>query len=454
MKIAEPDLASSRTGSGPLSLKLGLLLLLSALTAPPALAQEPWLLLPEVSHQPGHRGPASTGLLQGWSPSPGLSITTGDLKIDLEGYVQWDFRPYRNWNAGAAEPTLRKYNDLLEPRRLRIGFEAEWRWLFIEVDLDPEDDDQDYLRDAYADVTIGKGLILRGGHFELPVSAEPLTSASKIDFMERALLATLLAPEPDVGIMAYGQPLDWLFYQAGLFAGDNMTGRERAGVTQAVRLVAQPLLHTPFRDLLEMGVSVSHGSVEPDSQGRATGFQGESPSGFEFYDRRFVNGDRQRIGLEAALTQGPGRLRAEVLHTSEERTGQGAAGEDLPDEIARGWALSGTWLLTGEKKLPHIIPKRPYPQGFGAVELGLRYEELSFDEDGGPGTSDGTQKRDPDILRASNRILTGGVSWWPVNGIRVMTNVLLERFEGDRLPEEGRRGTYLSWLWRVQFQLP
>ena len=39
-------------------------------------------------------------------------------------------------------------SDTSELRRLRIGFEAEWRWLAVEVDVDPQDDG-DELKDLY-----------------------------------------------------------------------------------------------------------------------------------------------------------------------------------------------------------------------------------------------------------------------------------------------------------------
>ena len=120
----------------------------------------------------------------------------------------------------------------------------------------------------------------------------------------------------------------------------------------------------------------------PGSDPRPKGMIGEGPAGFEFYDRHFVNGRRLRFGADLAYTPGPVGIKGEYLEGREERKGQGSTFDDLPDQKARGWAASATWLLTGESKKGRIEPRRPFPHGVGAIEIGARYEDLHFDDVG------------------------------------------------------------------------
>ena len=388
----------------------------------------------------------------GLGPGPTLSAPATDFTVRLTGYVQGDARSFRNWEAGDEDTGLLR-SDATELRRLRLGFEGEWKRLGFEVDFDPTDDG-DHLRDAYLDLKIAKPFVVRAGHFKLPVCREFLTSASKIDFVERALLATHLGPARDLGVMASGEIGRLASYQAGVFAGDGRTRRDRAETTVAARIVLSPLKG------IEVGASFSSGNVEAETEApgvevRALGFLGEGPAGFEFYEPRFVDGRRLRLGADGAFTSGPVSLKAEFLQGREERLGQGPLFEDLPEQVVDGWSVSATWLLTGEKKKRTIEPAAPLFRGPGAIEVGVRYESLRFD-DAGPDTGfEGAGTRARNIRPAGDRIVTGGLSWWPVGWVRITGNVVVERFEDALLaPEPGRRGSYVTLLGRLQLRVP
>jgi phosphate-selective porin len=182
---------------------------------------------------------------------------------------------------------------------------------------------------------------------------------------------------------------------------------------------------------------------------------GEGPGGFEFYERHFVNGRRRRLGGDLAFTPGPIGIKAEYLEGREERQGQGSTFDDLPEQVARGWAGSLTWLVTGESKKGRIEPKRPFPHGIGAVEIGGRYEELRFDDAGPDEGFAGAGNRARNIRPAADRVIAGGLSWWPVHWVRLMGNVVVERYRDPLLaPEPGRRGNYVTLLGRAQVALP
>jgi phosphate-selective porin len=389
---------------------------------------------------------------EGWKRE-GASLRRGEgFRFTLTGYVQEDFRSFRDWEAGDEDTGLLR-SDPRELRRLRVGFEMELGPLALELDVDPRSD-TDNLKDAYAELELAKAFRVRAGHFKLPVSAEQLTSAARTDLVERAMLASQIAPSRDWGVMIHGEPARWLLYQAGVFKGDGRALFDRAETTAAARLVLGLA-----RDL-DVGASFSQGDVEAEPQQLGIevgpkGFPGEGPSGFDFYESHFVNGTRRRLGFELTLTPGPTSIKGEWLRGREQRLAQGSTLDDLPDQVSTGWSASATWLLTGESKGGRVRPERPMFRGPGAIEVAARIEELEFDDDGPDSGFEGAGTRARNIRPAANRVLTGGLSWWPRSWLRLQGNVLVERYRDPLLaPEPGRRGNYVTLLGRLQVQLP
>jgi phosphate-selective porin len=168
-----------------------------------------------------------------------------------------------------------------------------------------------------------------------------------------------------------------------------------------------------------------------------------------------VEGSRRWIGGDVAFLHGPVGIKGEYLEQREERRGQGANFEDLPAVKGRGWAASATWLVTGEKKRRSVKPERPLFHGPGAVELGVRYDEIRFDDVGPDEGFAGVGNRSRNIRPGTERCWTGGVSWWPRAILRVEGNLVHEWFEDALLaPEPGREGNYLTVLVRFQIELP
>jgi phosphate-selective porin len=402
-----------------------------------------------------HRRPAvlSAALALGLSTpalaaGPHVEIVKGDFRFAPAGYIQGDFRSFQDWEAGD-EDTGNLRGETSELRRLRVGFELEYKWLQVEFDVDPLDEG-DELKDLYADLKFHDAFRLRGGHFKLPVSAEFLTSAARTDFVERSMLAETIGPDRDWGLMVHGRA-DRLGYSVGVFRGDNRTSATRSDWTGAARLEFE------LAKALDLGASFSRGRVDedPSDDPVAKGMQGAGAAGFEFYDRHFVDGTRRRLGADLQYTPGPVGLKAEYLEGREQRRGQGSTFDDLPDQVARGWAASATLLLTGDAKKARIEPKRPFPHGPGAIEVGVRYEDLHFDDVGDDTGFAGAGDRARNIRPAADRVLTGGLSWWPVHYVRFVGNVVVERYLDPLLaPEPGRRGNYVTLLFRAQLQVP
>jgi hypothetical protein len=89
------------------------------------------------------------------------------------------------------------------------------------------------------------------------------------------------------------------------------------------------------------------------------------------------------------------------------------------------------------------------------VELGFRYDEIRYDDVGPDDGFAGAGNRSRNIRPATERCLTGGVSWWPRAFLRIEGNLVQERFEDSLLaPEPGRQENYLTVLVRFQIELP
>lgn len=389
---------------------------------------------------------------QGWKAGPGARLTRPGIELRLSGYVQEDFRWFHDYeDPKGVRPTTLGEETVL--RRLRMGIDAKWKRLSFEFDYDPHDS-VEHLKNLYADVKISKALHLSGGNMKLPVSAEWLTSGARIDFIERGLAADSLAPGRDWGVKLSGEPIDRIQYQLGVFKGDDRRDESRADTTVAGRLEVRPARG------FEIGVSGSQGEVHADAQEvadpAARGFSFRAPSGFRFYERHFVDGTRRRLGADARFQRGPIGLKLEVLDMKQERQGQGSVLDDLPAEVSRGWSAAATWLVTGDRKTRPIKVERPINHGgIGAVELGVRYDALEVDDDGPDSGFAASGSRARNIRPVGGRTLTGGLSWWPVEYVRLVANAVVERYDDPLLaPVPGRKGNYVTVLGRLQMSVP
>lgn len=388
---------------------------------------------------------------QGWEFGPGFKAARSGLELQLAGYVQEDFRSFHDYeDSKGLRPVLSEQTDL---RRLRFGIDVQYKRLALEFDYDPRDN-LEHLKNAFGELKLSKALHVRGGNFKVPVSPEWLTTSAKIDFIERSLVASALTPGRDWGVALVGEPVKRVSYQIGVFKGDGRTDQSRAATTVAGRLE-----YSPVRGF-EIGVSASQGDVEADPSETvdplARGVSVHAPSGFRLYERHFVDGTRRRLGADARLYRGPVGLRVEILQMTSERRGQGSVFDDLPAEVARGWVASATWLLTGDRKQRTIKPERPIHRGgVGAIELGVRYDALRLDDDGPEGGFAAAGSRARNIRPVGGRNLTGGLSWWPVEFVRLMGNVVVERYDDPLLaPVPGREGNYVTLLARLQLSVP
>ena len=171
-----------------------------------------------------------------------------------------------------------------------------------------------------------------------------------------------------------------------------------------------------------------------------------------------MNGPRDRLSYEASWTPGPASIRAEYIRVNEAREGVGTGDEAGLDSTlvalpSKGWYVSGTWALTGEKKEPGIEPRREFLQGgWGALELAARYEEIRF------GGGDASQPpsdspRAGYTLLNGEQILTLGVNWYANRFVKVQVNGIRETVDDPATSPVPGQPSVWTLAFRFQFSM-
>jgi len=361
---------------------------------------------------------------------PFFKSTDGLFQVELGGRIQSDF--------DAAESDARTLTGIrlgsqFLIRRARLEVDGRFfRWVTFKIEADFTDSQP--LRDVYLDFGLLPEAQLRGGQFKEPFSLEELTSDLHIDFVERSLVNEL-APSYDRGIMAYGSLGQGVAsYSLGGFNGSGQnTGDNNPDKDLAARLVAVPFKTSNNFWLkgLQLAGDMTWGNqgASKSAQGRS---EGRTANRFVFFAAQPTRGDRLRYGGDLAWLVGPAAVKFEYDVQTNDRHHLGPKGSSLDKVTAKGWYVSGTYLLTGEEKKlsAPVVPKHPFfpsiwKLGPGAWELGFRYEQLTFGSDDPVNFFDGNLAKIPGGGKTAEngaRGLTLGVSWYPNERTRLMFN--------------------------------
>jgi phosphate-selective porin OprO and OprP len=333
----------------------------------------------------------------------------------------------------------------LTERELLAGYTAKSVWKDVDVNISSIDN---------AQVQVGK--------FKIPFGLDELTGDSHNDFAYRSLGANYLSPSRDIGVMVHGRFFKrGLSYWTGVFRhdGDNARSKKIVGGDETI---AARVSATPFRRLsptalgaFEIGTAYAISKVSDDSllpnglRGRTTLTQDT------FYEPVYVNGRRHRWEADLDWTIGPASTRAEYIRTTDDRLQQGLGDQDLPDARSQSWYASATWILTGEKKARPVKAASEFlTAGFGAVEVGARYERLWFDSVGTTGT--GVALRNPraeNIFPSGVRALTIGVNWTLNRWLKLQINGIRQDVEDVELNSAAISGAFWSRVVRLQIVL-
>ncbi len=379
---------------------------------------------------------------------PPASLRAKAFRADFKVRLHGDFRRF--------SPELVLEDGTFRLRRARVGVEGRvLDDLEYELDYETRDDDHPW-RDAFVNLRRWRAAEVRAGRFKMPFGREQLTGVFNINFIERSLLAGQLAPGRDTGLMVHGRlARDVLRYQTGVFRhdGDNTrVGGERvADGVWAGRVLIAPWAHGPkLLRTLEVGAAATAGRIEEG----LNGVRGRTLSGYVYSEPVYVKGRRTRMDVEAGWTPGPFGLDAEYVRLQDQRNGQGLRDVDLPDALAQGWYVGGTWVVTGERKDGGVEPRRGFLRGgAGAIELAARVETLRFGSRGTGGQEPFANPRSANLLQNRDRILTLGVNWYLNPFARVIVNGTREDIrDPERSPILGRT-RFWGAACRLQFVL-
>ena len=381
-----------------------------------------------------------------------------NFTMEFTARVQLDFRDY--------VPNVPTEGGMFVWRRMRVGIQgALFKKLEYEIERELRPTAHPW-RDFFANYKIYKSLEVRGGRFKIPFGRDQIKPLAAQDFVYRSLLGSNLASGRDTGLMISGELLrGTLQAHGGIFRGDGdiPSGRFQenspdpavvetsGGATFAGRLLVSPLRRTSVPEALrhvQIGAAFTRSNLAAGLRSiRAQGITGDT-----FFPRLYVEGSRTRFGTDFGWRHGPLGLGAEYAQTRDTRRHQGANGQDLPDLLGRSWWVAGTWMLTGEKKANHIVPREtliPW-RGAGAWELAVRMEQLCFvgaDRSANPSRGSRAQV----IQGNCNRANTAGINWYWNRWIKIQANVVQESFTDlVRSPIRGERRIY-TWVARVQF---
>jgi phosphate-selective porin OprO/OprP len=388
-----------------------------------------------------------------WTDHPSLRLGPG---------THIDFRARMQGNLQSSDVSIsdEESDSSIDIARRRVGIEGEILNLFdyqLEAELGAS---RDPWRDVYLNYKQFDVAQVIAGKFKVPFSLDENTSATKLDFVHRSRIATLLAPGRDIGVMVHGRvlPRGFLRYELGVFNEDGSnvrtfnTDRVHGERTLAGRVLVQPFRSTKsLASDLAVGVSFTTSEL-PEG---VSDLRGRTELDAPFYvPAVIVSGQRQRIGFEARWRPGPFSVKSEYIRLSDERLGQSVDNTDLTPFVSDGWYVSGTWAVTGEKKADGLdSPRRPLFQGgIGAVEFALRVEQIRF----GAGADDLTASNAPRsevILGNADRVYTMGVNWYANRWIKVQANLVRNTIA---LPDQGpmpSQSGYWSRIVRFQFSM-
>jgi phosphate-selective porin OprO/OprP len=384
---------------------------------------------------------------------PPPSLRVGEFRADLRVRFHFDVRGLDTDPVG---------KDDFIWRRARLALEGRiYDDLEYEVDTELRNPDHPW-RDVFLNYRRFNEAEFQAGKFKVPFGRDQLTSVFNNSFVSRSLIGAQLTPGRDIGGMVHGRLGGGkVNYSGGWFQhdGDNVQFSEDLEENEFEEapvdgMVAGRIELAPWeatRGLarrVHFGFDTTIGDVAPG----LFGMRGRMTDGFVFFDPVYVSGRRLRLGVDGLWTPGPFAVQGEYNRVSDERNGQGLGDVDLPNVIAEGWYLSGTWLITGEQKAGGVEPSHPFPhRGAGAFEVVARFEEMRFSSAGDGGEPEFTNPRAANIKPNRDRALTLGGNWYLNRFGRIAFNMVRESIQDPLRSPLPDRTTFWSGTLRLQF---
>jgi phosphate-selective porin OprO and OprP len=340
-----------------------------------------WLLMPISGAQDAAAGASTAGVSAG---PHGLLFTTADgaSTLRVHGYIQADDRMFSSNTQGEGL-------DVFLFRRIRPVFEGT---LFRSFDYQFMPDfgsSNPQIQDAYIEWKPFALAKLRIGKFKEPIGLEVLRSDRDLSLTERSLASDLL-PSRYMGAQLGGSTAaQSIEYAIGYFNGSNdgsngnfqwLRDNEFAG-----RVFLRPFVSKKVNGFRNFGFGLA-GSAG-SQRGAVAGLKTVAQTTFLKYASGTVgNGRHNRISPQAGYYAGPMGALLEYVVSSQNVLNRESRGE-LSNTA---WQISGSVMLTGEKNgYNGIRPRHSFNPSrgvhyLGALELAIRYSELSVDNNAFP----------------------------------------------------------------------
>jgi phosphate-selective porin OprO and OprP len=307
-----------------------------------------------------------------------LSSESGDFRLQLRGYAQFDGRFYPGDDAGAATDTFL----LRRVRPILAGTVGK----YFDFNLTPDfGGGSTVLQDAYIELRASPKVRVRVGKQKPPVGLERLQSATALAFVERSYPSSLL-PVRDVGVQLTGDLLGGIVHYAGGVFDGAPDGGSVDGDLQDGKDLAGRLFLSPFKRgsglLKDLGFGVAGTTGDQTGAPAAYRSGGQlpivSPVTGVVYD-----GARTRFTPQLSFYSGPLGILAEYARSgSDVRKADGTRGRL---ELT-AWQATATFVLTGDDKASFtgVRPQKPFDPAkgqWGALELAARVNGLELDDD-------------------------------------------------------------------------
>jgi phosphate-selective porin OprO/OprP len=309
----------------------------------------------------------------------GFFVTSADgrFRFSLEGLLQVRARAFDE------DGDDRHAGTELERMRFELDGVIDRTWRFhVEPKLTESALE---LEEAWIGVDLAKeGPLLLVGRMKEPFSLEEMIPRKHLDFPTFSILNQLV-PAEDHGLTLLGGSRDArVEWGAAVYDGE---GSEALNSDQDVagRLVLRPWAGregSRWRRL-QFGCAATVGRTDQEVAGDELVTEAKAPF-LAFEPGSAIDGERTRLGLEAAWLTGPFAFSAEAMHV--EQRMDGAAGS--LDATFDGWYAAASWVLTGEEKtFKGVRPASSLARGAsgdwtggGAWQIAARVSNLDLDE--------------------------------------------------------------------------
>jgi len=251
-------------------------------------------------------------------------------------------------------------------RRLRLGFEGQ---LYNSIEYDLETNvggGGAELIFAWMNFGHVPEAQVRVGQFKEPFSYEVLLPEKYLDFIERSIVATVVSPAEDVGVMVHniGSPVEGIIeYGLGIFNGHGTAVKTDPDKTfeYVGRLALYPFAGSS--NVVLKDFRIAGYALYEDNRPAGVDIRPRTPLGFEFLPRIPTQGKRMTLGGDIQFIVGPFSTNMEYISNYEKTlTNQ--------DALIQGWHADFTYVVTGENKVRVMT---------NGVEIAARIEQLKVD---------------------------------------------------------------------------